>query len=180
MNTKKHTVIVGCLWLLLSAGNVVGRQSNEAISGEVSQIAKVIEKASKPFGYELIRGYRPSDEWEAEGRKNLLDSHAYYTLFGKDSDDSCLSMTGRIGVTVLLFKDADIARRHIAQRKEHHQGNMFFEFTRSNEDGFLLEEFNGFYAAVISGSKVILFEDRSGEQREVIKSVADTLAKEPR
>lgn len=165
---------------MISSGNVAVGQSNEAISAEVGQIAKVVEKASKPFGYELIRSYHPSDEWEAEGKKHLVDSHAYYTLFGKDSDGSCLSMKGRISVTVLQFKDAEIARRHIAQRKEYHEGNMGFEFSRSNEDGFLLEDVNGFNAAVIRGSRVILFEDRTGKQRNVIKSVADTLITAPR
>lgn len=179
MNSKKYTLIVTCLCLLISSVDVVGKH-NEETSSEVSQVAKTIEKASKPFGYELIRGYPTADEWEADEWKNLLDSHAYYTLFGKDSDDSCLSITGRIGVTVLLFKEAEIARRQIAQRKEHHQGNMAVKIIRSSEDGFLLEDFNGFYAAVVRGPKVILFEDRSGAQREVIKSVVDILAKEPR
>lgn len=179
MNLKKYTLMVSCLCLVICTGDVVGKMNQET-SSEVSHIAKIIEKASEPFGYELIRGYLTSDEWEVEERKMLVDSHAYYTLFGKDSDDSCLSTTGRIGVTVLVFKDAEIARNHIAQRKEHHLGNMLVKIIKSNEDGFLLEDFNGFYAAVIRGSKVILFEDRSGAQREVIGSVADTLAKEPR
>ena len=178
MTLKKYAVIVGCLWLLISSRGVAGGQSNETITAEISQIAKVIEKASKPFGYELIRGYYPSDEWEADEKKNLIDSHAYYTLFGKDSDGSCLSETGRIGVTILQFKDAQVARRHIAQRKEYHEGNMGFEFTRSNEDGFLVADVNGFYAAVIRGSQVILLEDRTGKQRKVINSVADALARE--
>ena len=180
MNIKKYFVIVACLWLLISSGNIADGQSNEAISAEVRQIAKALEKASKPFGYELTRSYHLSDEWEAEGRKNLLASHAYYTLFGKDSDGSCLNMTGRIGVTVLQFKDGEMARRHISERKEYHQGNMFFELTRANEDGFLGEEANGFYGAVIRGSKVILFEDRTGVQRKFIKSVSDTLVRELR
>ena len=178
MNFKNYLLTVSCLSFVISCGGVTGKVIAQS-SPEGSHVAIMIEKASKPFGYELIRGYPVADEWEAEGTKNLLENHAYYTLFGKDSDASCVGIEGRIGVTVLLFKNADIARRQIALRKEYHQGNMFVEMIRSNEDGFLLKEINGIYAAVIQGSRVILFEDRSAAQSSVIKSLADILAKEP-
>jgi hypothetical protein len=150
---------------------------NEPTSSEVSHIAVTIEKAAKPFGYELTGVSRIPDEWEVVERENILVSHAYYTLIGKDSDDSCLSTKGRIGVTVLLFKDAETARRHLALRMEYHQGNMGVEIMSSSENGFLLKEVNGFYGAVIRDSRLVLFEDRSRDQRRVIESVAETLAK---
>ncbi len=107
----------------------------------------------------------------------MLENHAYYTLFGKDSDDSCLSTNGRIGVTILIFKDAAFARRQVDEMKKYHSGNMGVKITKSGETGYFLEEVNGFYAAVMQDTKVIFFEDRSRAQADVIKSLGESVAK---
>lgn len=173
-----NILIVACLCLSAFVGISSGRIGDS--TSAVASISKIIEKAAGDLGYRAMRGSRPSDEWEEEGKKNLLENHAYYTLFAKDSDDSCVTVDGRIGVTILIFKDEELARRHVAQRKKYHLGNIGAKILGSNADGFFLREGNGFYAVVIRGAKVILFEDRSHDQGNVIKSLSETLAKEAR
>jgi len=100
---KLTKFIVTCFCLLVFGGDALGQATESSVS-ELQRVAKVLEKSATVVGYETVRGYRPSDEWEAEEKKVLLENHAYYTLFGKDSDGSCLSTNGRIGVTILIFK----------------------------------------------------------------------------
>ena len=76
----------------------------------------------------------------------------------------------------MIFKDSELARRHVAQMKEYHLGNIGIKVIKSDENGYYLEEINGFYAAIIKGSKVIFFEDRSRAQREVVESLSEALA----
>lgn len=173
---KLTKLIIACFCLLVFVGNALGQIAENSVS-EMQQVAKVLEKSATALGYEAVKGYRPSDEWEAEEKKVLLENHAYYTLFGKDSDDSCLSTNGRIGVTILIFKDAEFARRQVDEMKKYHSGNMGVRVTKSDETSYFLEEVNGFYAAVIQGTKVIFFEDRSRAQAEVIKSLVESVAK---
>jgi len=172
-----NVLIVAYLCFGVSARPLPGR-AHEDVSSEVQRIVETIESSAKGFGYETVRGYRVPDEWDAEGKTNLLESHAYYTLFGKDSDGSCLTVEGRIFITILIFRDAESARHQVAQMKEYHLGNMGYKVLRSDEDGYDLEEINGFYAAVIQDAKVILFEDRSRRQGEVIKALGEKLRKQ--
>jgi len=143
---KLTKFVITCFCLFVFAGSSLGQIGENSVS-ELLRVAKVLEKSADTLGYETVRGYRPSDEWEAEEKKNLLENHAYYTLFGKDSDDSCLSTNGRISVTILVFKDAEFARRQVDEMKKYHSGNMGVKVTKSDETGYFLEEVNGFYAA---------------------------------
>ncbi len=173
---KLAKFIVTCFCLFVFAGSSLG-QTNESSVSELQRVAKVLEKSAIALGYEAVKSYRPSDEWEAEEKKVLVENHAYYTLFGKDFDDSCLSTNGRIGVTILIFKDAELARRQVDEMEKYHSGNMGVKVTKSDETGYFLEEVNGFYAAVVQDTKVIFFEDRSRAQADVIKSLGESVAK---
>ncbi len=176
MRFTRNILITICLCLSVFAESALGKNIDE-VSPEIKRVVEIIEQSANNLGYKAVRGYRPSDEWEAEEKKDLLESHAYYTLYGKDSDDSCTSSKGRIGVTILIFKDGEIARRHVAQMKEYHSGNIGIKIIKSDENGYYLEEVNGFYAAVIKGSKVVFFEDRSRAQREIVESLSEALAR---
>lgn len=177
MRLVTNILIAICLCLSVLAESVP-RKTDEDISSEIRRLAEIIERSAKNSGYETVKGSRPTDEWETEEKRNLVKGHAYYTLFGKDSGGSCVTVEGRIGVTILIFKDAEIARQHMAQMKAYHSDNIGIKIIRSDEKGYYLEEGNGLYAAVIKGSKVIFFEDRSRRQGEVIKSLSEALAKE--
>ncbi len=168
--------IIACFCLLVFAGDALGQTTESSVS-ELQRVAKVLEKSATVLGYKTVRGYRPTDEWEAEEKKVLIENHAYYTLFGEDSDGSCLSTNGRIGVTILIFKDTELARRQVDEMKKHHLGNMGVKVTKSDETGYFLEEVNGFYAAVIQDTRAIFFEDRSRAQIDVVKSLIESVAK---
>ncbi len=176
---KLTKFIIACFCLLVFADNALGQATESSVS-ELQRVAKVLEKSATVLGYKTVRGYHPTDEWEAEEKKVLLENHAYYTLFGEDSDGSCLSTNGRIGVTTLIFKDAELARRQVDEMKKYHSGNMGVKVTKSDETGYFLEEVNGFYAAVIQDTKVIFFEDRSRAQADIVKSLSESVAKEAR
>ena len=173
---KVTKIIIACFCLLVFAGNAFGQTTESSVS-ELQRVAKVLEKSATVLGYKTVRGYRPTDEWEAEEKKVLIENHAYYTLFGEESDGSCLSTDGRIGVTILIFKDAELARRQVDEMKKYHSGNMGVKVTKSDETGYFLEEINGFYVAVVQDTKVIFFEDRSRAQADVIKSLGESVAK---
>ncbi|MDQ1636944.1 MAG: hypothetical protein QOF62_283 [Pyrinomonadaceae bacterium] len=176
---KLTKFIIACFCLLVIGGDALGQTTESSVS-ELQRVAKVLEKSATVLGYKTVRGFRPTDEWETEEKKVLLENHAYYTLFGEDSDGSCLRTNGRIGVTILIFKNDELARRQVDEMKKDHSGNIGFKVTKSDETGYLLEEVNGFYAAVIQDTKVIFFEDRSRAQADNIKSLVESLAKEAR
>lgn len=173
---KVTKFIIACFCLLVFAGDSLGQPTASTVS-DLQHVAKVIEKSAIVLGYKIVRSYRPTDEWEAEEKKVLIENHAYYTLSGEDSDGSCLSTNGRIGVTILIFKDTELARRQVEEMKKYHSGNMGVKVTKSDETGYFLEEVNGFYGAVVQDTKVIFFEDRSRAQAGVIKSLVEFVAK---
>jgi len=51
---------------------------------------------------------------------------------------------------------------------------------RENPEGYLVEEGNGLYAAVISGGDVLLLEDRSRLQEQTIEAIADAAPRQAR
>jgi hypothetical protein len=147
---------------------------------DVSHLAHVVEDAAHGVGYRSMHGAQIPDPWaDGEKQKWLID-HTYITLFGKESDDSCLSIKGRIGVTILLFKDAETARQHLTLIKDGHLGNIGANVTKSDDWGYLLEEVNGSYAGIIAGAQVVLLEDRSRAQGPVIKTIAERVLTETR
>jgi hypothetical protein len=176
---KLAEFIIVCLGLVVFAGSAFGQTSETSVS-ELHRVANVLEKSATVLGYETLRGYLSTDEWETEEKKALIEDHAYYTLSGKDSDGSCLSTDGRIGVTILIFKNDELARRQVIEAKKYHSGNIGFEVTRSDDTGYFLKEVNGFYAAVIQDTRVVFFEDRSRAQADILKSLIGSFAKEAR
>jgi hypothetical protein len=171
---KPTKFIAVCFYSLIFACNVFGQTNPKTVS-EIERIIKILEQSAKVLDYEALKSSLHPDKWEIEENKNLLESHAYYTLLGKDFDNStCLLPDGKIFVTILVFKEIESARQQIAQTKKYHLGNMV-KVTQSDDKGYYVEEVNGVYAAVIKDAKVIFFEDRSGVQGEVIKSLANDL-----
>ena len=170
-------LIIGCFCLLSFVGSLFG-QTNETAVSDIKSVVKILEKSADALSYEAVQSYRPKDEWEAKEKKSLIENHVYYTLIAKNSVQSCLIPDGRIEVTILKFKNAEFARRHIDERKKYHSGNFGVKVTTSNEDGYFLEDFNGFYAAIIQDTQVIFFEDRSRAQADIVKLLVEFLAKE--
>ncbi len=170
-------LIVACFCFVAFVDSSFGQTSETAVS-DIKSVVKILEKSANALGYEAVQSYRPSDEWEAKEKKSLIENHAYYTLIAKNSVQSCLIPDGRIEVTILKFKNAEFARRHVDERKKYHSGNMGVNVTTSNEDGYFVEDVNGFYAAIIQDTKVIFFEDRSRAQADIVKLLVEFLAKE--
>jgi hypothetical protein len=174
----KH-VLLGhllCLIAFVWTGTIANPLGlNSQPSPSVSRLTHIVEDVAQGLGYRSWRGVQIHDQWMEAERQGWLIDHAYLTLFGKDSDDSCLGINGRIGATILSFKDRETAERQLAKIKEGHAGNIGFRVTRENPEGYLLEEGNGLYAAVISGGDVLLLEDRSRMQAKTIKAIADAV-----
>lgn len=168
--------IITFFCLLIFYANVFG-QSEQAMASKMRHIAETLKTSAVSLDYELVRSYRPKDEWETEDKKSLIQAHAYYTLLGKDYEKSCLIPDGTINVTILVFKEVESARRQIAEKKEYHLGNMSVNITEFDNGGFYLDDGNGFYAAVLQDSTVILFDDRSRKQEMAIKSLAKKVFK---
>jgi hypothetical protein len=142
-----------------------------------SRLTHIVEDVAQGFGYRSMRGTRIPDQWVEGETQGWLVDHSYLTLFGKDSDNSCVGINGRIGVTVLTFKSAEIAELQLTKIKDDHSGNMGFKVLREDREGYLVEEINGLYAAVIAGGDVLLLEDRSRLQMQTIKAIADGVAR---
>jgi hypothetical protein len=142
-----------------------------------SRLTHILEDVAQVLGYRPMRGTRISNQWAEAERDGWLLDHTYMTLFGKESDNSCVGIEGRIEATVLTFKNAETAERYVAKIKEVHSRNIGFKVIRENDYGYLLKEGNGSYAAVISGGDVLLLEDRSRLQTETIKAIADAVSR---
>ena len=169
--------ITVCFCFVAFVGSLFG-QINEIAVTEVKNAAKVLEKSADALGYEAVQSYHVPDKWEAEKKKRLIENHAYYTLIAKNSVQSCLIPDGRINVTILQFKNSEFARRQVDERKKYHSGNMLVKITTSNENGYFVEDVNGFYAAFVQDTKVIFFEDRSRAQSNTLMLLIDFLSKE--
>ena len=185
MKNVKHlkTLLVVCL-LSSTSGDTIAKAAQFGKSSEppkpASRLAHVVEETARTLGYRSMRGVRVPDQWAEGEKRDLVVDHVYTTLFGKDSDDSCLGTKGRIGVTILVFNDAETARQHLTQTKTYHLGNLGVKMIKSDDQGYLLEEVNGFYAATIAGAKLVLLEDHSRAQRRIIKTLAATVLREMR
>ena len=185
MKSFKHidSLLVVCL-LSIAFGDTIAKASQSGQSSEraqpASRLAHMVEEAARRLGYRSMRGVRVPDQWAEGDNRDLVVDHLYTTLFGKDSDDSCLGTKGRIGVTILVFNDAETARQHLTQTKTYHLGNLGVKMIKSDDQGYLLEEVNGFYAATIAGAKLVLLEDHSRAQRRIIKTLAATVLREMR
>ncbi len=174
-------LLVVCL-LSFAGGDVITSATQPSqtrdLPQDVSRLAHVVEDVARGLGYRSMRGVQIPDQWaDSERRKGLVD-HTYMTLFGKESDDSCLDIRGRIGVTILLFKDAETARWRLAQTKDDHVGNIGVKVIKSDDRGYLLEEVNGSYAGMIKGALVVLLEDRSSAQGPIIKTIEESVYKD--
>jgi len=145
-----------------------------------ARITHNVEDVAQDLGYRSMRGTRISDEWAEAEKQGWLVDHAYLTLFGPDSDNSHLGINGRVEVTILAFKDEEISKRELAKIEAAHAGNIGFKVIREGRDGYLIEEGNGLYAAVIDGADLLLLEDRSRLQRRTIAAIADAVAKKTR
>ena len=185
MKNVKHlkTLLVVCL-LSSTSGDTIAKAAQFGKSSEppqqASRLAHVVEEAARSLGYRSMRGVRVPDQWAEGDNRDLVVDHLYTTLFGKDSDDSCLGTKGRIGVTILVFNNAETARQQLAQTRKYHLGNLGVKIIKSDDRGFLLEEVNGLYAATIAGSQLVLLEDHSRAQTRIIKTLSATLLREMR
>src|SRR6266480_5218524 len=166
--------IMLCLTAFVWTGTIakpLGLNSQQTQSA--SRLIHIVEDVAQGLGYRSMRGIRIPDQWSEGERQGWLVDHAYLTLFGKDSDNSCLGIDGRIGATILTFKDRETAERQLVKIREYHSGNIGFKVIREDPQGYLVEEANGCYAAVISGGDVLLLEDRSRLQAQTINAIAD-------
>ncbi len=145
---------------------------------EITRLVGIVETTTGAFGYRSMRGYQVPDEWEVADKKALISGHAYFTLFGKNSDNSCLNMTGRISITILNFKTQELARRHIEQTKTFHLGNLGGAINQADVNGYLIWEVNGWYAAIKIGETVVLIEDGTMEQKKIVEAMLSQLKKE--
>ncbi len=150
------------------------------LTPRVSHITNSVRDAAEGLGYRSLAGNRIPDEWAEARQQGELADYAYLTLFGPDSDNSHLGIKGRINVTALAFKSEEIARRELAKLKAQHGDNMGFKLIREGNEGFVIEEVNGLYAAVITGADVLLLEDRSRMQRKQIEAIKDSIIKRTR
>jgi len=153
---------------------------NSEPTQSASRLTQIVEDVAQGFGYRSMRGVRIPDQWAEGEKEGWLVDHAYLTLFGRDSDNSCLARNGRIEATILNFKDPETAERQLAKIKENHAGNIGFKVIREDPQGYLVEEANGCYAAVISGRCVLLLEDRSRLQEQPIEAIADAAPRQAR
>src|ERR1700730_8483968 len=179
----KHVLLgnLACLIAFVWTGTIakpLGLSSQAPQS--VSRLTQIVEEVAQGLGYRSMSGIRTPDQWAEGERQGWLVDHAYLTLFDKDSDDSCLGIKGRIGATILSFKDRETIERQIAKLKENHAGNMGYRVIREDHEGYLVEEVNGFYAAVIAEGDVLLLEDRSRLQKQTIIAIADAVARKAR
>jgi hypothetical protein len=183
MTHFKHVVLGHLLCLITfvwtgTIANPLGLNSQPPQS--VSGLTHIVEDVAQGLGYRSMRGIRIPDQWAEGERQGWLVDHAYLTLFGKDSDDSCLRINGRIGATILSFKDRETIERQLAKTKENHAGNIGYRVIREDHDGYLVEEVNGLYAAVIAEGDLLLLEDRSRLQKQTIIAIADAVARKAR
>ena len=147
------------------------------LTQRVSHIANSVRDAAEGLGYRSIAGNRIPDKWAEARQQGKLVDYAYLTLFGPDSDNSHLGIDSRISVTVLAFKNEEIANRELAKLKAQHGDNIGFKLIREGSEGLLIEEGNGLYAAVIIGADVLLLEDRSRMQRKPIEAITESIVK---
>ena len=150
------------------------------LTQRVSNITNKVRDAAEGLGYRSVANNRIPDEWAQTRHQSELVDYAYLTLFGPDSDNSHLGINGRVSVTVLAFKNEEIAKRELAKLKALHGDNIGYKLIREGSDGFLIEEVNGLYAAVIMGADVLLLEDRSRMQRKPIEAIAESIIKRSR
>ncbi len=170
MKIAKYITFSFCL--LVIGCNIFG-QSNQKTVSEMEQTVKTLKQSAKILEYETLKSTFPVDEWEAEEKKDLLENHAYYSLLGKDFKGSCLLPDGSIFVTILIFKENESAHKQIDEFNKKYLG-IVADTAKSDEKVYFIEKY-GFYAAIVKDRKVILFEDRSGVQGEVIKSLVKDL-----
>lgn len=142
-------------------------QTSQKTATEIEDIVKVLKQSAKSLEYEALKSTHHPDEWESEEKKALIEDHAYYTLISKDAEKWCISPKGHIDITILIFKDAELASQQIAQFKKSHPG-IEGQLKKSDDKSYYVEEAR-IYAAVIQDRKVILFRDTSSEQAKVIK-----------
>jgi len=152
------------------------RSSSQPIQS-ASRLAHIVEDVAQGLGYRSMRGTLIHDPWAEGEKEGWLVDHTNMTLFGKGSDNSCVSIADRIGATILAFKNAETAERHLVKIKEAHSGNIGFKVIREDHYGYLVKEGNGWYAAVIAGGDVLLLEDRTRMQAETIKAIADAVSR---
>ena len=170
---KLTKFIIACFCLLIFSCNLFG-QTHPKTASEIEDVVKILEQSAKSLEYKVVKSHFQPDKWETEENKALLQSHAYYSLLGKDFTRSCLLPDGEIIVTILIFKEKESAHQQIAQFKKEHSG-FGVKVTESDEQGNYVEDADGIYAAVIKDAKVILIEDKSSTQGELIKSLANNL-----
>ena len=150
------------------------------LTQRVSHITNSVRNAAEGLGYRSIAGNRIPDKWAKARQQGELVDYAYLTLFGPDSDNSHLSVNGRISATVLAFKNEEIAKRELAKLKAQHSDNIGFKLIREGPEGLIIEEGNGLYAAVIMGADILLLEDRSRMQRKPIEAITESIVKRTR
>ncbi len=170
---KLTKFIIAYFCLLVFSCNLFG-QTNLKTASEIQDVVKILEQSTKSLEYEVVKSYLHPSKWETEENKALLQNQVYYSLLSKDFTRSCLLPDGEIIVTILIFKEKESAHQQIAQFKKEHSG-FGVKVTESDEQSYYVEDADGIYAAVIKDAKVILFEDKSSTQGELIKSLANRL-----
>lgn len=180
MRNSKWTIFLYVVYVSLFVWTEVLAISPRLIAQltqRVSHITNSVRDVAEGLGYRSIAVNRIPDKWAEASKQGEVVDYAYLTLFGPDSDNSHLGINGRIGVTILAFRNEAIAEREIAKLKALHSGNIGFKSIREGREGYLIEEVNGLYAALIDGADVLLVEDRSRMQRKTIDAITESIAK---
>lgn len=169
---------VVCLSLFLCIKpSAISLPSIPQLTERVSHLTNKVRDAAEELHYRSMAANQTPDKWVDEKQQGELVDYAYLTLFGADSDNSSLSINGRIGVTVLAFRNEEISKRKLLELKAQHRANIGFKVITERSDGFLIEEVNGLYGAINMGADVLLLEDRSRMQRQTIETLAESVAK---
>ena len=180
MRYNKSTIIwrVVCLsFLVCIKCFAISLPSIPQLTERVSHLTNKVRDAAEELHYRSMAGNQIPDQWVAARQQGELVDYAYLTLFGADSDNSSTSIKGRIGVTVLAFKNEEISKRKLLELKAQHGANMGFKVISERSEGFLIEDVNGVYAAIKMGADVLLLEDRSRMQRKTIETLSESVAK---
>jgi hypothetical protein len=153
------------------------RQRQEQSSEAVLHIAEIIDQVAESFNYRSVRAYEVEpDEWATAERQQILITHAYYSLFSRDPD-SLLDLgpmhrgvsSRQISAIILLFKDADLARKEMLRLSKTLEGDLGAEVVNTGENGFEIKGVWRNQIAVRHGAKVILL--KTDKQRETMAAM---------
>ena len=190
MNTSR--LLISALLLSLSPGSVTSptasvlSQLQAAIQDQsttTAHLAEIINDVADHFNYRSVNIYEVKpDEWEADDRRLLLITHAYYDLYSRDPDSLVKSYgpieagvsSKHIMVAILLFKDADLVGNALFLLQKKMEDNIGAKVLKADENGFeVTTAVSGNEIALRRGTKVILL--KTDKQTETMQAMAEKI-----